>query len=347
MSATDGASSPPPKRTRTESVAALPEAPATVAVDPPEAVVHCRNAGADRLAREHPLKGEGLLTFAEEGHKYTFVEGNAIERSCTSLIAPYFEEFNAQLCVSTYYHSWKKDPTKVYHEGIWRVLDGGGTNEDAQREICDAWTAEGEDASRLGTAFHKHAEFDCNDAPLAPHSELATEIAQYESFKRVLFGSKPGIAPFRTEMCVAYRLWSDACGAVVNVCAGQIDALYKDAAGNVYLVDFKRKKKKHALDARELGFRGRCGRPPLAHLADTQYQKISLQTSVYAVMLEQTCGIDVDVRMYVLRVHRDRERYQFVRCADLRNEARALLDIEYGRLVRKLSGREESEEAAA
>ena len=105
-----------------------------------------------------------------------------------------------------------------------------------------------------------------------------------------------------------------------------------DKDGNYYLFDFKRVAKNHKLDPKEKGFTPNrntppaCGLGPMAHLPDTHYQKYSLQTSMYNLMLLNLHGIDVGDRMYLLRVHADRDAYELVPCRDLREEARAALD---------------------
>ena len=124
-----------------------------------------------------------------------------------------------------------------------------------------------------------------------------------------------------------------------SISAGQIDALYVDKRGLHYLFDFKRTAKHHKLDPKEKGFapgRGQppaCGLGPMAHLPDTHFQRYSLQTSIYNLMLANTHGVDVGDRMYILRMHADREAYELVQCADLRAEAREALQSEAARLA--------------
>lgn len=124
-----------------------------------------------------------------------------------------------------------------------------------------------------------------------------------------------------------------------SVSAGQIDALYVDKDGLHYLFDFKRVAKNHKLDPEEKGFtpgRGMppaCGLGPMAHLPDTHFQKYSLQTSIYNLMLENTHRVDVGDRMYLLRMHADRDGYELVKCRDLRAEAKTALQSEAARLA--------------
>uniref|UniRef100_A0A7S3AUV7 Uncharacterized protein n=1 Tax=Haptolina ericina TaxID=156174 RepID=A0A7S3AUV7_9EUKA len=50
-------------------------------------------------------------------------------------------------------------------------------------------------------------------------------------------------------------------------------------------------------------------------------------------MLHDTHGIDVGDRMYLVRMHTDRAQFERVPCADLRAEAKLLLDAEHARLM--------------
>ena len=136
----------------------------------------------------------------------------------------------------------------------------------------------------------------------------------------------------RTELCVG---WRDGRG---SVSAGQIDALYVDKAGLYYIFDFKRVAKDKKLDPKDKGFAlpGEdypMGIGAMGHLHDTYYQKYSLQTSIYNLMMLNTHGIDAGDRMFLLRMHSDRAAYELVQCRDLRDEAREALQTEAARLA--------------
>ena len=152
-------------------------------------------------------------------------------------------------------------------------------------------------------------------------------MAQYEAFKASAFACERGLTPLRSELCVAYR-GDDGLVA----CAGQIDALYRDTDGRVYLFDFKRVDPKHKLVPTARGFKGARGKGVAAHLPDAHYWRYSLQTSAYNVMLRTTHGLDAGDRMYLLRMHRKLPTFELVQCADLRAEATAMLEHELARL---------------
>lgn len=289
--------------------------------------IHCRNASA--LATVHPFPADKHLIFEEEGHKYTIFE-KTVDRSTTRVLGDFFGTFNPVACTAQFFAAWAANPHSQYHDQIQRMRGEGYDDDEVAARIRSDWTRLGEDASRLGTLLHLWCEYDCNGEPLpcgTDVSEISKEIEQYECFKASRFYRENQLKPYRTELTVAWRV------GVTNVCAGQIDALYIDKNDRYYIVDFKRVGAKHALDPNEQGFRGAMGIGPAAHLADTHFQKYSLQTSIYNVMLHQTHGIDAGENMYLLRMHDDREAYELVKCTDHREVARKVLAIEYARLV--------------
>ena len=295
----------------------------TLATTPP---IHCRNASA--LAAAHPLPADPHLRFEEAGHTYT-AWGQRVERSTTRLLHDEcFHEFDAVACTDAFYDGWKTNPSSKYHERVHELLAAGLDDEAVKAQIRADWKALGEEASRLGTALHAHCEFDMNGQPPPPlDPAIATEVAQYEAFKASDFVRERGLRPFRSELSVAYR-GDDGLVA----CAGQIDALYRDAEGNVYLLDFKRVDPKHKLAPAARGFKGLRGKGVAAHLHDAHYWRYSLQTSAYNVMLRASHGLDAGDRMYLLRMHKKLPTYELVQCADLRAEAAAMLERELARL---------------
>ena len=96
------------------------------------------------------------------------------------------------------------------------------------------------------------------------------------------------------------------------------------------MVDFKRTKK--SIDANASAF-GRTGAAPVSHVPDTAFYKYSLQQSMYELMLEQTHGLRCEGGLYLLRMHAEIETYEMVKCADMKAEAKALLDHEHSRLL--------------
>ena len=280
----------------------------------PAEMVHSRNA--DALARAHPLPGDPHLTFDEATHTYT-VYGQAVQRSVTALVGALFEAFDPERCTEQHFERWARDPQSRYHAQIEGapslpfsflslglclcprprrctltvtlaltrcedVRERGGSDADAAAAIRRGWEQLGQEASRLGTALHLHAELHANgvvsvtDAPL----ELQREAEQFGAFLRSKFGAR--LQALRTELAVAWRAEG---GRAVT--AGQVDCLYKDSEGCVIMVDFKRVASKHSLEPWARAFGGAYGRPPVELLPDTPFWRYSLQQSLYAVMLKQ------------------------------------------------------------
>ena len=156
------------------------------------------------------------------------------------------------------------------------VRERGGSDADAAAAIRRGWEQLGQEASRLGTALHLHAELHANgvvsvtDAPL----ELQREAEQFGAFLRSKFGAR--LQALRTELAVAWRAEG---GRAVT--AGQVDCLYKDSEGCVIMVDFKRVASKHSLEPWARAFGGAYGRPPVELLPDTPFWRYSLQQSLY------------------------------------------------------------------
>ena len=297
-----------------------------------KAEVQCRNAAT--LARQTPLRGDGLILFKEVGHTYT-AWGKRVMRSTTAVLADFFETVIPHELVDRYAETWLKDPQKRWHSFMLEHVGGGGTFADAKTALLAHWVQIGEQASELGTLMHLHCEYDANGEALPPDPRIEKEIAQYDAFKRSEWFVSRGLEPYRTELCVAYRHKG------TNVCAGQVDIVYRgtrgEYAGQHFLVDFKRVKREHALDPEERGYTDRHGVERtallgLGHVPDTHYARYSLQTAVYNVMLEHTHKVDVEDRMYLLRMHADRDEFELVQCADYRSEAFAMLAHEYMRV---------------
>ena len=52
-------------------------------------------------------------------------------------------------------------------------------------------------------------------------------------------------------------------------------------------------------------------------------------------MLMHSHGLDVGDRLFLVRMHEDRDSYQVVQCYDWRSVARSLLQVEHTRLMAK------------
>ena len=135
------------------------------------------------------------------------------------------------------------------------------------------------------------------------------------------------LQPLRTELTVAY-----VAGDMV-VTAGQIDSIWIDRNGRLYMIDWKRSRK--PLLAHASASYGRFGSGPLAHVPDSAYHRYSIQQHLYNLLLEQRHGLRCDGGLYLLRLHAElgEGAYEMVQCPDMRAEALALLQLEEQRLL--------------
>lgn len=188
-------------------------------------------------------------------------------------------------CILRHFARWARDPQSRYHKTIRHVRERGGTDEQAVAVIRQGWAALGEDASRLGTAFHLHAELAANRVADDVPRELRKEVEQLEAFLRSDFVQGAGLRPYRTELSVAWRVDGHA------VSAGQIDMLYQSRDGGFTIVDFKRVASKHSLKPWASSY-GKYGEPPVEDVPDAPFWRYSLQQSIYAVMAKQVGAHD-------------------------------------------------------
>ena len=128
-----------------------------------------------------------------------------------------------------------------------------------------------------------------------------------------------GLTPYRAEVCLySARLQ----------CAGQADALFKDANGDIVLGDWKRTK--------ALKYENKYGhlRYPLDRLDDCSWSLYALQLNTYAFFLEAECGVRVSDLLLFL-VHPERDTPEIARVPNMRAtiDALAEYEIEQGRAV--------------
>lgn len=104
-------------------------------------------------------------------------------------------------------------------------------------------------------------------------------------------------------------------------CAGQADALFRDAGGRIVLGDWKRVK--------VLKYENKYAplRYPLGNLDDCSWSLYTLQLNMYAWFLETECGVTVS-DLLLLLVHPERQAPEIVRVPFLRAEIAALVDFE-------------------
>ena len=299
-----------------------------------------RTPGCDYLAMlsPHPADDEDI-SFVETTHTYTF-RGVQVEKSCTALVSENFEIFDAWVTVQKFYERWKLNQDNRYWDIIARTCaetdEDRITDDEAQRRIVARWEALADEASRKGTLLHTYCERVLNVAPddpplaMAGFVDIAHEVAQHAAFMRSDFIAQFSLSPYATELLVWYTVNDEV------VSAGQVDAVMRSReTGAFFMIDWKRVNSKHKLTVDEACFGDRYGCGHCWEIPDTHFHRYSLQCSIYATMLMHSHGIDVGDRLFLERMHEDRNNYQIVHCYDWRSVARSLLQVEHTRLMAK------------
>lgn len=260
------------------------------------------------LSTVNPLDGvDERIEFNEENHEYR-VNSALVERSVTAVVAKAMNDtpFDANLVIRKNLASWRAK------ENRYGKMVAGLDDDAAAAKIKAAWA----DTARLGTDLHRRLEAMLNDEPEPNDCEtdFESKLLELELEKLKLTGYKP----FRTEL----SLWWQNNGAVV--CAGQLDALLEDENGDLVLVDLKRTDKN--LTAKSIPFGYKTGIGVMSKYYASEFIKYSLQTSLYAVMLEQRTGRAIDPsKRFLLQAHPSLPSVEWIECRCLDDEARALL----------------------
>ena len=256
--------------------------------------------GAGRLAALHPLPLEDKITICEASHTYTF-DGQKVARSVTGLLHNFASDFNPQAALACMKasHRWEDKRAELEAQGLG-VSDA---------EILHRWSLSGRVASARGTLLHFHAECMMNGIPVeGPHSP---EFKQAQLiFDHVTL--EMGLEPFRAEICLYSKRLR---------CAGQADALFKDAVGYIVVGDWNRiKALKYENQYAPLRY-------SLGHLDDCSWSLYALQLNTYAWFLESECGVIVaDLLLFL--VHPERQAPEIVKVPFLRAEIAAIVDFE-------------------
>ena len=292
--------------------------------------VRCRNVGCSKLARCNALRGEEQATFEEVSHTYT-IGGVVAQQSTTDLVAQVFEKFDAYATVSTYYNTWKTKKDIRYWDIIQSHVrdDGSIDDEKAMQTIIQNWTETGALATRLGTELHLYVERLLNSEEcLAPPQCINQEAKQFDEFLLSRFIEEHDLSVFRTELIVWFKIDD------ILVAAGQIDAVFKGSEG-YYLFDWKRVHPKKDVSQAARAFQDRNGIGPARCIPDTTHHRYSLQLSLYAKMLLMSYGLNVEDRMYLLRMHCNLNTAELVHCTDLRDVADEILHAEYRSILNR------------
>ena len=248
----------------------------------------------DLLAAAHPLPDEQRLRFDAASHVYSY-DGRPEPRSDTTLVKRYAADFDAPRAAELMMASPRWPEKSAAYEPPATV-----------DSVVALWTRNGEVQRARGQLLHFQAD------QLAQGREIddpwSPELHQAHSILEALAAS--GLRPFRTEVCV-YHAGLDV--------AGQPDLLLTDGVA-LCVFDWKRIRALHE------SCRFRTLRPPLEHLADSNYWRYALQVNVYAFMLSQY-GFEVGPSFLGV-VHPDLPCGRIVQVPDLREEVELIVEHE-------------------
>jgi hypothetical protein len=173
--------------------------------------------------------------------------------------------------------------------------------------IVDLWRIIGEVASVRGTYVHLQCELDCNDESF---DQEAVEVKQYREFRT----DNAQLKPFRTE-------WSIFATAGMYTIAGQIDAIYQDADGDLHMIDYKCCASPLTSD----NVFGRCGDAPFEGVPDTPWGHYAVQQNIYRYILELHYGLTLRSSR-LLRIHASLKTYELIFVPDLRDNIATLFN---------------------
>jgi len=254
-----------------------------------------RETGDSPLEKKNPHPLDSILGFEEVGHHY-YVRGIRHDElhylSSTTFLGTFFPKFDAEKIIGYIMRSKKysSDPEYKYYRK-------------SEDEILAGWNALGNRASALGSRFHAHAEFHCNNLPVEDNSP---EFSQYLNFRN----DHPHLVPFRTEMLIleeTYRI------------VGSVDAVFQDTRSKkFFIIDWKRSKKVSSKG-------GDKGYFPLSHLRSNNLRKYSIQLSLYSYILKNVYGLDMSDAMLVV-CHPNQDTYQKIMVPMMTTDVQLMMD---------------------
>jgi hypothetical protein len=261
------------------------------------------------LAEKNAHPRDSRITFTEADHTY-YIDGESRGyTSTTTVVHHLFPEFNNEEAIGKMKTS-RKNPwaqNKFY----------GKSNE----FIIEAWTANKDLASGLGTKMHANIENYLNGLP---HS---TEGREWELFK-AYEADHANLVPFRTE----WTLFAEDLGI-----AGSVDMLYEDPnePGALILADWKRCKEIKMKNEYQKGIH-----PLTKHLDDSNYIHYSFQLAIYKKIIEQYYGYKV-TQTFIVVLHPNQDKYLKIVTEDVDDLVEKL--FEERRQERKVEKLEEGE----
>lgn len=255
--------------------------------------------GEYRLFYENAHERDARCVFEEDIHKY-YVDGREISISVSGVWGQYFEEFDPVAATDKYFANWCADPFNKYYQLIkYMELVQRLGPEEQKAGIRELWSRNGTASADSGTEMHANIEKYLNDEPVTVDVDQI-EFAQFLCWRKE-FRPELELKPYRTE-------WS-IFDEELDV-AGQIDAVFIDKDGGLWMVDWKRcnpaPRKRggpmQVLSANMECFNNERGLGPCACLLNTKFSHYVVQQNLYKWILEHRYGKTLK-GMYLAQFH--------------------------------------------
>jgi ATP-dependent exoDNAse (exonuclease V) beta subunit len=225
------------------------------------------------------------ISFKEEGHIYTLIDGDVIKHpvSCTTLISQYYEHFDANVAIEKMRNS--KNGLKEKYIGL--------TDDD----IKTLWDENRLDASSRGTNTHQVIEDFLNGKKVNDESD---EFKMFLNFWSDWNKKYPTFKPYRLEWCVYDEKFRNNKGL-----CGSIDCVLSDDKGRLMIFDWKRSK--------EIKIKNNFGKMkyPFENLDDTNLNHYKLQLNIYRHILKNKYNMNV-IYLALIILHPNQTGYHVI-----------------------------------
>lgn len=224
------------------------------------------------------MKTKDPVKFEDDSHTYTSPKTGEELQSVTEFVGQFFEDFDADAVIDEWYEKWQEEEDDRYY-GLTRD------------EIKAQWKENGLEKSKHGTQVH-----DAIEQFLLDNIDVIDILDSFdaESQKKILaatnYANKQELLHSPVDIAPELQIYSDYHGL-----AGTIDLIFEREDGSVVLYDWKTNDKIKTSGFWDAEKRDtKKALPPIEELDDCHLSKYTLQLSVYAYILEQEYGVDVE-----------------------------------------------------
>jgi len=152
------------------------------------------------LARALAHPRDARIRFHEESHSY-FLDGVRVPLSVSGIYSKYFGHFDAPGVIRKNADKWRSDPSSKYFP-ILRVMESLQIPAQRQfRVIEEAWAANGNHQSALGTALHRAIELRLNEESIPESAEDAPQAVAEDALCDELVGDVFNLPRYKSHLC--------------------------------------------------------------------------------------------------------------------------------------------------